>query len=140
MNALSPAILEEANRLPQVILVIGDLLAFLFFGALGRESHGLEVNLGTAIGAAYPFALAWLVVGLFLGTLRPERAARPLDAVKWAWITWVAAWPVGHFLRSMILQRPVMVSFALVTLGTNLLILSLWRAVYAWLASRRGWV
>lgn len=124
----------------QVILIVGDLLAFLLFGALGRDSHGLEVSLGSAIGAAYPFALAWLVVGFFLGTLRPERAARPLDAVKWAWITWAASWPVGHFLRSMILQRPVMVSFALVTLGTNLLILGLWRAAYGWLASRQGWV
>lgn len=124
----------------QVILIVGDLLAFLLFGALGRDSHGLEVSLGSAIGAAYPFALAWLVVGFFLGTLRPERAARPLDAAKWAWITWAAAWPVGHFLRSMILQRPVMVSFALVTLGTNLLILGLWRAAYGWLASRQGWV
>ena len=63
-----------------------------------------------------------------------------MEAVKWAWFTWAAAWPLGHFLRSMILQRPVMVSFALVTLGTNLLILGLWRAAYAWLAGRRGWV
>lgn len=122
----------------QVVLIVGDMLAFLLFGALGRESHGLLVTLETAAGAAYPFALAWLVVGLFLGTLRPERAARPLDAVKWAWITWVAAWPVGHFLRSMILQRPVIVTFALVTLGTNLLILGLWRAAYAWLMGRRA--
>lgn len=125
--------------MPQVILIVGDLLTFLLFGALGRDSHGLDVTLGSAIGAAYPFALAWLVVGLILGTLRPERAARPLDALKWAWITWAAAWPGGHFLRSMILQRPVMVSFALVTLGTNLLILGLWRAAYGWLASRQGW-
>ena len=29
----------------QVILVVGDLLAFLFFGALGRASHELELSL-----------------------------------------------------------------------------------------------
>jgi len=131
---------EEVDALAEVVLVVGDLLAFLLFGALGRESHGLEVTLATAVGAAYPFALAWLAAGLFLGTLRPERAAQPLDAVKWAWVTWVAAWPAGHFLRSMILQRPVLAAFALVTLGINLLILGLWRAAYAWLAGRLGWV
>ncbi len=124
--------------MPQLVLIVGDMLAFLLFGALGRESHGLEVSLRAAFGAAYPFALAWLVVGLFFGTLRPERAARPGEAVKWAWITWLAAWPVGHFLRSMILQRPVLVSFALVTLGINMLILGLWRAAYSWLIGRRA--
>lgn len=122
----------------QVILVVGDLLAFLFFGALGRASHELELSLATAIGAAYPFALGWLVMGLILGTFRPERAVRPLEAVKWAWLTWVVAWVVGHFLRSLILQRPIMLSFALVTLGTNLVILGLWRAAYAWLVGRKA--
>src|SRR5690606_34224529 len=86
----------------QVILVVGDLLAFLFFGALGRASHELELSLATAIGAAYPFALGWLVMGLILGTFRPERAVRPLEAVKWAWLTWVAAWVVGHFLGQLL--------------------------------------
>lgn len=80
----------------QVILVVGDLLAFLFFGALGRASHELELSLATAIGAAYPFALGWLVMGLILGTFRPERAVRPLEAVKWAWLTWVAACVYGN--------------------------------------------
>lgn len=129
----------EVVFLAQVALIVGDLLAFLVFGALGRDSHGLEVTLGTAVGAAYPFAIAWFVVGFFLGTLRPQRAVTPVEAVKWSWITWIAAWPVGHFLRSMILQRPVIVTFALVTLGINLLILGLWRALYVWLAGRVGW-
>lgn len=121
------------------ILVGGDMLAFLLFGALGRASHGLEVSLGTAIGAAYPFALAWLGMGALLGVFRPARAARPLEAVKWAWITWVVSWPVGLLLRSLILQRPAPWTFALVVLGTNLVILGLWRAGYAWLAGSRGW-
>lgn len=120
------------------ILVLGDLLAFLLFGALGRASHGLEVTLGTAIGAAYPFALAWLGMGLLLGAFRPARVARPLQAVKWAWITWVVAWPVGLLLRSLILQRPAPWTFGLVVLGTNLLILGLWRAGYAWVAGRQA--
>ena len=75
LNALGPEILEEANRLPQVILVFGDLLAFLFFGALGRESHGLEVNLGTAIGAAYP--LRWPGSWRALFSAPSGRSGRP---------------------------------------------------------------
>ncbi len=132
---------EEAKAVPvqHVVLVVGDLLAFLLFGALGRASHGLEVSLGTAVGAASPFALAWLGMGLLLGTLRPERAARPLEAIKWAWLTWGGAWPVGLLLRSWILQRPIVWTFALVVLGTNLVILGLWRAAYGWLAGRQGW-
>lgn len=121
------------------ILVAGDLLAFLLFGVLGRASHGLEVTILTAIGAAYPFALAWLGMGLLLGSFKPARVAGPLEAVKWAWITWILSWPVGLLLRSLILQRPVMWAFALVVFGTNLVILGLWRAGYAWLAGRQGW-
>ena len=39
---------EEVDALAQVVIVVGDHLAFLLFGALGRESHGLEVTLATA--------------------------------------------------------------------------------------------
>ncbi|HEY8531524.1 MAG TPA: DUF3054 domain-containing protein [Limnochorda sp.] len=120
------------------ILVAGDLLAFWLFGALGRASHGLEVTPVTAAGAAFPFALAWLGMGFLLGSFKPARVARPLEAVKWAWITWLVSWPVGLLLRSLILQRPVIWTFALVVFGTNLVMLGLWRAGYAWLAGRQG--
>src|SRR5690606_40575251 len=103
----------------QVISVVGDLPAFLFFGALGRASHELELSLATAIGAAYPFVLGGLVMGRILGTFRPERAVRPLEAVTWAWLTWVAAWVVGHLLRSRMLQRAITLGFALATVGTD---------------------
>ncbi|BAS27230.1 DUF3054 domain-containing protein [Limnochorda pilosa] len=120
------------------ILVAGDMVAFLVFGALGRASHGVAASLWGTVEAALPFALAWLVVGAGLHAFDPARLARPADAVKRTALTWLAAWPVGLLLRALLLQREVPWSFALVVLGTNLVILGLWRAGYAWTASRTG--
>src|SRR5690606_20651117 len=116
---------EEAKAVPvqHVVLVVGDLLAFLLFGALGRASHGLGGSLGTAVGAASALALAWLGMGLLLGTLRLHGAARLQEAIDGDRRLWGGEWPVGLLVGSWGPQRHIVRTFALVGWGTNLVIL-----------------
>jgi hypothetical protein len=122
------------------LLAAGDALAFMIFAALGRASHseaaGLAAILQVAETAA-PFAIGWFVVAPFAGTYRADIASRPRQMLERSALAWLLAWPIGLLLRALIRQTTIPLSFALVTLITNMLILLGWRGLFAWLNAKR---
>jgi hypothetical protein len=123
------------------ILMAGDTLAFMLFAALGRASHseaaGLAAILQVAETAA-PFAIGWFAVAPFAGAYRGEVIEQPRRMLARSALAWLLAWPLGLLLRALIRQTAIPLSFAIVTLIINMLILLGWRGVYAWLASRHA--
>ncbi|MFL5805451.1 MAG: DUF3054 domain-containing protein [Roseiflexaceae bacterium] len=121
------------------MLAAGDALAFMAFAALGRASHseaaGIAAILQVAETAA-PFAIGWFVVAPFAGAYRAELVQQPRLMLARSALAWLLAWPLGLLLRALIRQSTIPLSFAIVTLITNMLILLGWRGVFAWLASR----
>ncbi len=121
------------------LLIAGDVLAFLAFSALGRSSHGESAGLDAILQVVYtaaPFAIAWFVIAPISGAYRAEviiNLRRMLGRVA---IAWLVAWPIGLILRALILERGIPLSFALVTLLTNMAILLIWRGTFTWLAGR----
>jgi hypothetical protein len=130
-----------ANVRRGALLAGGDALAFLVFSALGRASHseaaGLDAIMAVAETAA-PFAIGWFAVAPLAGAFKPEVVGRPRRMLARTALAWLLAWPLGLLLRALIRQAGIPLSFALVTLITNLLILLSWRGAFAWLASRRS--
>ncbi len=123
-------------------LAIGDALVFLIFAIIGRQSHGEPVGPGAllqTILTAAPFALGWFIVAPFVGAFRPGLEARPRAMAIRTSLAWVLAWPVGLFLRwlfSGFTDFPPL-SFALITLLFNLVVLLIWRWPYALVNSLR---
>lgn len=119
-----------------IALLIGDLVVFLLFAWLGRVEHEMTMELSEVLVSAAPFAIAWLVVGLFTGayTARALRSAGAgaLRAIQ----TWLIAAPWALVARSIYLGTPIILSFAAVTFGMLVVALPLWRAIYAAIASR----
>ena len=70
-----------------ILLVTGDLIAFIVFAALGRETHNEATGLG-AIGqtlwTALPFILGWFLVAPWLGAFSRARTERPACAAHGA--------------------------------------------------------
>lgn len=133
-------------------LVLGDILAFLIFAALGRRSHGAAAGLTAlfeVIKTAAPFLLGWFAVAPWLKAYRDERSltSNPNEPqqrgplvramLKRTTLTWLVACPIGLVLRALFLWRGIPVSFAIVTFASTLLILGGWRAAFAWLVARR---
>lgn len=121
-------------------LVIGDVLVFLIFSAIGRRSHGEAAGLSAFVQIALtaaPFAFGWFLVSPFLGAFRRGLETQPRKMATRTALAWLAAWPVGLIVRGFVEKGLPLTfvippwTFALVTLITNMLFLLLWRWPFA---------
>ncbi|HZO72984.1 MAG TPA: DUF3054 domain-containing protein [Ktedonobacteraceae bacterium] len=114
------------------MLVVGDAIIFLIFSAIGRRSHneaaGFDALWQIALTAA-PFALGWFLVSPFVGAFRRGLETQPRKMITRTTLAWTAAWPVGLLIRGLAEQRVPPLSFALITLITNMVLLVLWRGL-----------
>ncbi len=85
---------------------------------------------------AAPFALGWFLVAPFLGAYRRELADHPPEMLKRTELAWVASWPAALVLRwALPSDHNVPVSFAIVILIVNAILLGGWRTLFAFIAS-----
>ncbi len=118
-----------------ITLVTGDALCFLIFAAVGRGSHGEATGLAAisqVIVTALPFAAGWFLVSPFVGAFRRDLVARPRAMATRTALAWVPSWLVAMLLRGIFVDHGIPpFSFALVVLLFNMLILVVWRWLFA---------
>ncbi len=122
-----PVLLYDAGmgwRRGSWLLLVGDLLVFHLQTWIGYRSHGIPWAPSRFLLSALPFWSAWVVVAWGAGWAR-DRKVSLLQVIQ----SWVIAWPLALLFRILLLHRPVPLSFALVVLGTNMILLSLWRGL-----------
>jgi Protein of unknown function (DUF3054) len=134
---------EKKVRIPKeipykqavIMLVIGDLLCFLIFAALGRSSHGEASGFAAIpqiIITALPFAASWFLVSPFVGAFRHKILAQPRAMVIRTALAWLIAWPVAMLLRGIFVDHGIPpLSFAIIVLLFNMLLLLVWRWPFA---------
>jgi len=124
-----------------IILVTGDVLCFLIFAALGRYTHGEAAGLAAIpqiITTALPFAIGWFLVSPFVGAFRHEIVAQPRAMVLRTALAWLLSWPVTMLLRGIFVDHGVPpLTFALIVLLFNMLLLVVWRWLFALYTSMR---
>jgi Protein of unknown function (DUF3054) len=140
MAAVNPQELTSSGGAGRIAgLVVGDLITFLLFAAVGRASHaeaaGLDAIAQVAETAA-PFAIGWFLVAPFVGAYREDVTGRPGRMLSRAALAWLIACPVGLVLRALIRQTGIPWTFALVTFLTVLVMVGIWRGAYALVAQR----
>jgi len=122
-------------------LAAGDVVAFLVFAAIGRRSHNEAAGISAiaqVAETAAPFALGWFAVAPFAGAFRSAVNGSPRAMLARSALAWLLAWPIGLGLRALIRQTSIPISFAIVTLITNMIILLGWRGIFASLTARRN--
>lgn len=127
--------LAEGNR-RYATLAVGDLVAFLVFGVLGLASHDLATTPASLFRTVAPFAVAWFALGPLLGAFRASTTSRPTQAWWRVLVIWLVCGAVGLLLRSWWLDRPFILTFAVVTVGVNMALLVGWRTGFALVARR----
>ncbi len=128
-----------------IFLVIGDILCFLIFVALGRSSHREASGFAAIpqiIVTALPFLAGWFLVSPFVGAFRHKVVAQPKAMVIRTAIAWLLAWPVAILFRGIFVDHGVPpLSFASIVLVFNMILLLIWRWPFALnnsLRQRRG--
>jgi|SRR6185312_14073661 len=128
---------EMSNRTRIISLAVGDILCFLIFVSLGSNAHGKGINVLFSLWLAIPFVAAWFLVSPFVGAFKADVATLPSKMLVRTVLSWLATWPVAMAFRWLIVERvsPValgdFVSFSLVVLFTNIILLVIWRWSFA---------
>ncbi len=143
VSAAEPAqqFLNNKNGvLRTVVLVLGDIVVFLVFAAIGRRSHGEEAGLSAVfqvVTTAVPFLVGWFLVAPFVGAFRRDIQADPLKMARRTALSWLAAWPVAMLLRGLLVDHAIPPwTFWLVAFLSNTVFLQIWRLPYALITKR----
>ncbi len=119
----------------KAILVLGDLAAFVAFGALGITSHEDALSLKVVARAVLLFPAAWFAISPWLGAFAPRAVAGRESLLRLA-LTWLPCGVLALCLRAAIFDRALFNAFFVIALVGYGLFLVAWRAVYSrWLAT-----
>jgi hypothetical protein len=128
------------NNKPQLILIGGDIVIFMFFAFTGRETHApgdanLIVN---ALPTLLTFLIVWLAVAAVGRVYRSNVMTNPRSALLRTLIAWIIAAPIAIAIRAILLSRTAIPwQFVAVTLGLVGSLLLLWHGGAAWYLARR---
>jgi len=120
---------ENAVKLQNAYLILGDILVIAVIAIIGFASHGtLGDSRARMLATLIPFMVAWFASATPLGAYDHRLSLgkgiwRPLWAV-------ILAAPLGGWLRGVWLQTPVQTTFVGVMIAFLLLGMCLWRLLY----------
>ena len=112
------------------LLALGDLAAFLVFGALGLTSHEDAITAKTIARAVLVFPVAWFVIAPWFGAFS-ERAVAGRESLVSVALIWLVAGVVALFARALIFDRALFNAFFVIALVGNGVLLLAWRAAWA---------
>jgi hypothetical protein len=117
-----------------LILVLGDLAAFVAFGALGITSHEDALSLTVVARAVLLFPAAWFAIAPWFGAFS-QRAVAGRESLARIALVWLPAGVIALCARAAIFDRALFNAFFVIALVGYGLFLVAWRAAYArWLA------
>jgi hypothetical protein len=121
------------------LLLLGDLIGFLVFAAIGRRSHGEAAGLAAlaeVATTAAPFIGGWLIAAPLVGAYNASNSTDPITIARRTALAWLVALPIGAILRALMIGRFSPPSFYVVTFLVVLVILCGWRATFAFVQNR----
>ena len=109
--------------------VVGDVAVFLLFVILGKAEH--EISVGQALfRTALPFTLAWLVISPWLGAYKILTLSR-LRTMAWKIsLIWLLCGLVALFGRALLIDQPLILTFAVVSMVVQGALLIGWRVLF----------
>ncbi|OWM70776.1 uncharacterized protein LOC116214163 [Punica granatum] len=107
------------------LLAGGDVLALLFFSAIGRFSHGFPVFDVETLRTADPFVAGWFLGAYFLGGYSED--GRGLNGLSKGVLSVAKSWavgiPLGITIRAVLSGHIPPYTFILVTMGSTAVLL-----------------
>ena len=110
-------------------VVLGDMSVFLAFVILGKAEH--EITLVQAlVRTALPFAIVWFASSPWLGAYRSSTLYNPRTTAWKIPLIWLLCGLVALFARALLTDRPLILTFAIVAIAVQGVLLVSWRGVF----------
>lgn len=112
---------RTAGRSPaRLILIAGDILIFVFFAVQGRATHDMplgDLPVLTILTVFARFAVPWFVIAALIGVFRTGTLAHPKRMLSRTGLAWLLAGCIGLLARAALLQRAIVLPFAVTALA-----------------------
>ena len=124
-------------------LILGDTLALLAFGVIGRATHNLATSdVSGVLTTTIPFVVGWFLVAPWLGLFKSEIATSPSRTVVRTLLAWVPlGFPISLILWALLRRRAIpdgiALEFAIAALVATLVFVVGWRLSYALITRNR---
>ena len=111
------------------VVVTGDIAVFLAFVIFGKAEH--EIPLGHALlRTALPFGFIWVVCSPWLGGYKASTLYN-LSTMAWKIpLIWLLCGLVALVGRALLTDRSLILSFAIVSIAVQGVLLISWRGVF----------
>ncbi|MYB48094.1 MAG: DUF3054 domain-containing protein [Dehalococcoidia bacterium] len=130
-KAITPRILQPLI----LIAALGDLAVFALFVFAGRAEHGI-VQEAAFWRTALPFAAVWFALSPWIGAFRASTLTSARASVWRIPLIWLLCGVIAVVLRVWLTDRTFQLTFALVAIGVQAVMLVGWRVAFS-LVSRR---
>ena len=111
------------------VVVTGDIVVFLAFVLFGKVEH--EITLGQSLfRTALPFGLAWFVGSPWLGSYKMSTLYNLSTMARKIPSSWLLCGIAALAGRALVTEAPLLLSFAIVSLAVQGVLLLSWRGVF----------
>ncbi len=118
-----------------LVAALGDLAVFALFVFAGRAEHGI-VQEAAFWRTALPFAAVWFALSPWLGAFRTSTLTSVRTSAWRIPLVWLLCGVIAVVLRVWLTDRTFQLTFALVAIGVQAVMLLGWRVALS-LVSRR---
>ena len=109
-------------------LIIGVFTAFFIITLIGFFNHQSSLSIGRFLVTFIPICAAWLFTAPWFGLFEKDQIS---NTSVWWRVVWavILSTPLALFVRALLLNSSVQVTFVLVMISTSIVAILIWRLI-----------
>ena len=121
---------EFKLKLPVITIVaLGEICVFTLFVILGKFEHGVTIR-QSFIRTALPFLICWFVISPWLGSYKMSTVYGLKQTIWRIPLIWTLCGLIAIIARFVLTDRPLVISFIVVSIAVQGLAIIAWRALF----------
>jgi len=121
---------EFKLKLPLITIVaLGEIIVITLFVILGKYEHGVSIR-QSFIRTALPFLICWFVISPWLGSYKMSTVYGLKQTIWRIPLIWILCGFIAIIARFILTDRPLVISFIVVSIAVQGLAIIAWRALF----------
>jgi|TARA_B100001964_G_scaffold234483_1_gene293182 hypothetical protein len=111
-------------------VALGEIIVFTLFVILGNYEHGWVSIPQSFIRTALPFLICWFVISPWLGSYKMSTVYGLKQTIWRIPLIWILCGFIAIIARFILTDRPLVISFIVVSIAVQGLAIIAWRALF----------